>query len=50
MLDQDHIRGRRLLPEVSRLQHFQKIVSPATFRPTECLIALRRIFRVRLGI
>ena len=38
MWDQDHIWGRRLPPEVSGLQHFHKIVSPATFRPTECLI------------
>jgi hypothetical protein len=36
--DQDHIWGRRLPSEVSGLQHFHKIVSPATFRPTECLI------------
>ena len=30
---------RQLPPEVSGLQHFDKIVSPATFRPTECLIS-----------
>src|SRR5258706_1578938 len=29
---------RRLPPEVSGLQHFYRLVSPATFPPTECLM------------
>jgi len=29
---------RRLPPEVSRLQHFHRLASPATFPPTECLM------------
>src|SRR6266446_6485165 len=30
---------RRLPPVVSGLQHFHRLVSPATFPPTECLMA-----------
>jgi hypothetical protein len=30
---------RRLPPEVSALRHFHRLASPATFPPTECLMA-----------
>ena len=38
---------RRLPPEVSGLQQFHSLVSPATFPPTECLRHWRHIVRVR---
>jgi len=38
-------RPRFLPPEVSGLQHSGKIISSATFLPTQCLIALRCYLR-----